>query len=163
MDTVLYVGDSFDIKQTVTESDKKIDAVQNGMIALNALSDRANKYSAVIIEDQLPLMDPSNLIKQLEHYSKTPVIAIIRSDKRRAEILANFENGLSGWFEPKGSSVEHFNELLNSCSTFISFSRGLSKNQRLQTRCRKFIRCCFRSRKKMLLPYYMAKAVLEKI
>ena len=132
MDTVLYVGDSFDIKQTVTESDKKIDAVQNGMIALNALSDRANKYSAVIIEDQLPLMDPSNLIKQLEHYSKTPVIAIIRSDKRRAEILANFENGLSGWFEPKGSSVEHFNELLNSCSTFISFSRGLSKNQRLQ-------------------------------
>ena len=132
MDTVLYVGDSFDIKQTVAESDKKIDAVQNGMIALNALSDRANKYSAVIIEDQLPLMDPSNLIKQLEHYSKTPVIAIIRSDKRRAEILANFENGLSGWFEPKGSSVEHFNELLNSCSTFISFSRGLSKNQRLQ-------------------------------
>ena len=87
MDTVLYVGDSFDIKQTVAESDKKIDAVQNGMIALNALSDRANKYSAVIIEDQLPLMDPSNLIKQLEHYSKTPVIAIIRSDKRRAEIL----------------------------------------------------------------------------
>ena len=132
MDTVLYVGDSFDIKQTVAESDKKIDAVQNGMIALNALSDRGNKYSAVIIEDQLPLMDPSNLIKQLEHYSKTPVIAIIRSDKRRAEILANFENGLSGWFEPKGSSVEHFNELLNSCSTFISFSRGLSKNQRLQ-------------------------------
>ena len=132
MDTVLYVGDSFDINQTVAESDKKIDAVQNGMIALNALSDRANKYSAVIIEDQLPLMDPSNLIKQLEHYSKTPVIAIIRSDKRRSEILADFENGLSGWFEPKGSSVEHFNELLNSCSTFISFSRGLSKNQRLQ-------------------------------
>ena len=132
MDTVLYVGDSFDIKQTVAESDKKIDAVQNGMIALNALSDRGNKYSAVIIEDQLPLMDPSNLIKQLEHYSKTPVIAIIRSDKRRSEILADFENGLSGWFEPKGSSVEHFNELLNSCSTFISFSRGLSKNQRLQ-------------------------------
>ena len=132
MDTVLYVGDSFDIKQTVAESDKKIDAVQNGMIALNALSDRANKYSAVIIEDQLPLMDPSNLIKQLEHYSKTPVIAIIRSDKRRSEILADFENGLSGWIEPKGSSVEHFNDLLNSCSTFISFSRGLSKNQRLQ-------------------------------
>ena len=122
MDTVLYVGDSFDIKQTVAESDKKIDAVQNGMIALNALSDRANKYSAVIIEDQLPLMDPSNLIKQLEHYSKTPVIAIIRSDKRRSEILADFENGLSGWFEPKGSSVEHFNELLNSCSTFITYA-----------------------------------------
>jgi len=102
------------------------------MIALNALSDSENKYSAVIIEDQLPLMDPSNLIKQLEHYSKTPIIAIVRSDKRRSEILTDFDNGLSGWFEPKGSSVEHFNDLLDSCYTFINFSRALNKNQRLQ-------------------------------
>ena len=102
------------------------------MIALNALSDSENRYSAVIIEDQLPLMDPSNLIKQLEHYSKTPIIAIVRSDKRRSEILTDFENGLSGWFEPKGSSVEHFNDLLDSCYTFINFSRSLNKNQRLQ-------------------------------
>jgi len=132
MDTILYVGDSFDIKQILTSSDKKIDAVQNGMIAMNALSDSANKYGAVLIEDQLPLMDPSNLIKQLEHYSKTPIIAIVRSDKRRQEILADFENGLSGWFEPKASSVEHFNALLDNCSTFIGFSRGLSKDQRIQ-------------------------------
>ena len=132
MDPILYVGDSFDIKQVLNESGKKIDAVQNGMIALNALSDSENKYSAVIIEDQLPLMDPSNLIKQLEHYSKTPIIAIVRSDKRRSEILTDFDNGLSGWFEPKGSSVEHFNDLLDSCYTFINFSRALNKNQRLQ-------------------------------
>ena len=132
MDTILYVGDSYDIKQMLMESDKKIDAVQNGMIALNALSDSENKYSAVIIEDQLPLMDPSNLIKQLEHYSKTPIIAIVRSDKRRTEILTDFDNGLSGWFEPKGSSVEHFNELLENCGTFIGFSRALNKNHRLQ-------------------------------
>ena len=132
MDTILYVGDSYDVKQVLSESNRNIDAVQNGMIALNALSDSANKYSAVIIEDQLPLMDPSNLIKQLEHYSKTPVIAIVRSDKRRTEILTDFDNGLSGWFEPKGSSVEHFEQLLDSCSTFINFSRGLSKNHRFQ-------------------------------
>ena len=131
-DPILYVGDSLDIKQILNESSKQIDAVQNGMIALNALSDSANKYSAVIIEDQLPLMDPSNLIKQLEHYSKTPIIAIVRSDKRRSEILNDFENGLSGWFEPKRSSIEHFNDLLNSCNTFINFSRGLNKNHRLQ-------------------------------
>ena len=131
-DPILYVGDSLDIKQIINESSKKIDAVQNGMIALNALSDSANKYSAVIIEDQLPLMDPSNLIKQLEHYSKTPIIAIVRSDKRRSEILNDFENGLSGWFEPKRSSIEHFNDLLDSCNTFINFSRGLNKNHRLQ-------------------------------
>ncbi len=132
MDPILYVGDSFDIKQVLNESDKKIDAVQNGMIALNALSDSENKFSAVIIEDQLPLMDPSNLIKQLEHYSKTPIIAIVRSDKRRSEILTDFDNGLSGWFEPKGSSVEHFKDLLDSCDTFINFSRALNKNQQLQ-------------------------------
>ena len=132
MDTILYVGDSYDVKEVLSVSNRRIDAVQNGMIALNALSDSANKYSAVIIEDQLPLMDPSNLIKQLEHYSKTPVIAIVRSDKRREEILTDFENGLSGWFEPRGSSIEHFNELLDSCSTFINFSRGLGKNHRLQ-------------------------------
>tara|TARA_B100000424_G_scaffold255138_1_gene233826 strand:- start:2075 stop:3514 length:1440 start_codon:yes stop_codon:yes gene_type:complete len=132
MDTILYVGDSYDVKEVMSGSNRRIDAVQNGMIALNALSDSANKYSAVIIEDQLPLMDPSNLIKQLEHYSKTPVIAIVRSDKRREEILTDFQNGLSGWFEPKGSSEEHFNQLLDSCGTFINFSRALSKNQRLQ-------------------------------
>ena len=131
-DPILYVGDSIDIKQILNESGKKIDTVQNGMIALNALADSENRYSAVIIEDQLPLMDPSNLIKQLEHYSKTPIIAIVRSDKRRSEILTDFDNGLSGWFEPKGSSVEHFNELIDSCSTFINFSRGLNKNQRRQ-------------------------------
>ena len=132
MDPVLYVGDSYDIKQILNDSGKDIDAVQNGMIALNALSDIENRYSAVIIEDQLPLMDPSNLIKQLEHYSKTPIIAIVRSDKRRSEILKDFDNGLSGWFEPKGSSLEHLNDLIDSCSTFINFSRGLSKNHRSQ-------------------------------
>ena len=132
MDPVLYVGDSYDIKQILNDSGKDIDAVQNGMIALNALSDIENRYSAVIIEDQLPLMDPSNLIKQLEHYSKTPIIAIVRSDKRRSEILKDFDNGLSGWFEPKGSSLEHLNDLIDSCSTFINFSRGLNKNHRSQ-------------------------------
>ena len=49
MDPILYVGDSFDIKQVLNESGKKIDAVQNGMIALNALSDSENRYSAVIL------------------------------------------------------------------------------------------------------------------
>ncbi len=132
MDPILYVGDSYDIKQILNDSNKNIDAVQNGMIALNALSDSENRYSAVIIEDQLPLMDPSNLIKQLEHYSKTPIIAIVRSDKRRSEILTDFENGLSGWFDPKNSSIEHFNDLINSCNTFINFSRSLNKNHRSQ-------------------------------
>ena len=31
IDPILYVGDSIDIKQILNESDKKIDAVQNGI------------------------------------------------------------------------------------------------------------------------------------
>ena len=43
MDTILYVGDSYDVKEVMSGSNRRIDAVQNGMIALNALSDSANK------------------------------------------------------------------------------------------------------------------------
>ena len=68
MDTILYVGDSQDIKELLYESGRKIDPVQNGMIALNAVSESQNRYQAVIIENDLPLMDPSNLIKQIKHY-----------------------------------------------------------------------------------------------
>ena len=59
MDTILYVGDSHDIKNLVYESGRKIDPVQNGMIALNAIAESRNLYQAVIIENDLPLMDPS--------------------------------------------------------------------------------------------------------
>ena len=59
MDTILYVGDSHDIKSLVYESGRKIDPVQNGMIALNAIAESRNLYQAVIIENDLPLMDPS--------------------------------------------------------------------------------------------------------
>ena len=46
IDPILYVGDSLDIKQILNESSKKIDAVQNGMIALNALSDSCLLYTS---------------------------------------------------------------------------------------------------------------------
>ena len=50
MDTILYVGDSQDIKELLYGSGRKIDPVQNGMIALNAVSESQNRYQAVIIE-----------------------------------------------------------------------------------------------------------------
>ena len=46
MDTILYVGDSYDVKEVLSGSDRRIDAVQNGMIALNALSDSCLLYTS---------------------------------------------------------------------------------------------------------------------
>ena len=132
MDTVLYVGDSNDIKELIYESGRKIDPVQNGMIALNAVSESHNRYQAVIIENELPLMDPSALIKQIRHYSTIPMITVIRSDKRRSEILHDFQAGLLGWFEPKKSSIENFNRLLENCAGFNQFTNGLNKPQKSQ-------------------------------
>ena len=132
MDTILYVGDSHDIKELLYESGRKIDPVQNGMIALNAVSESQNRYQAVIIENDLPLMDPSNLIKQIKHYTKIPMITVVRTDKRRNEILHDFQAGLSGWFEPNKSSIENFNMLLENCAGFHQFTNGLSKTQRSQ-------------------------------
>ena len=132
MDTILYVGDSQDIKELLYESGRKIDPVQNGMIALNAVSESQNRYQAVIIENDLPLMDPSNLIKQIKHYTKIPMITVVRTDKRRNEILHDFQAGLSGWFEPNKSSIENFNMLLENCAGFHQFTNGLSKTQRSQ-------------------------------
>ena len=132
MDTILYVGDSQDIKELLYESGRKIDPVQNGMIALNAVSESQNRYQAVIIENDLPLMDPSNLIKQIKHYTKIPMITVVRTDKRRNEILHDFQAGLSGWFEPNKSSIENFNMLLENCAGFHQFTNGLNKTQRSQ-------------------------------
>ena len=132
MDTILYVGDFHDIKELVYGSGRKIDPVQNGMIALNAVSESHNRYQAVIIENDLPLMDPSNLIKQIKHYTKIPMITVVRTDKRRNELLHDFQAGLSGWFEPNKSSIVNFNMLLDNCSGFHQFINGLSKTQRAQ-------------------------------
>ena len=61
MDTILYVGDSQDIKELLYGSGRKIDPVQNGMIALSAV--QTGNFDAIVIEDQLPLMTPTRLLQ----------------------------------------------------------------------------------------------------
>ena len=60
------------------------------------------------------------------------MITVVRTDKRRNELLHDFHAGLSGWFEPNKSSIENFNMLLDNCSGFHQFINGLSKTQRAQ-------------------------------
>lgn len=128
MNNILYVGNNKDVKQLINNSNYKIDTVQNGMIALNAVSENRSNYKCIIIEDQLPLMNPSDLIKQLENYTKTPIVAVIRSENRKNETLEDFNNGLLAWFEPKDCDSSHFNRLLDNCSSFQNFSKSLIKN-----------------------------------
>ena len=52
-----------------------LDYVQNGMIALSAV--QTGSFDAVIIEDQLPLMTPSRLIKELVSVDPNLSLAVI--------------------------------------------------------------------------------------
>ena len=63
MINVLYVGGD-NISLLNGSSDQvNIDYVQNGMIALTAV--QTSDFDAVIVEDKLPLMTPSRLIREL--------------------------------------------------------------------------------------------------
>jgi len=100
MINILYVGgDKRSIPQ-LAGTNANVDYVQNGMIALSAI--QTQNFDAVIIEDRLPLMTPRRLIDEfISMKLGTPVISVVRSNERRAQILDEFEHGLFGWFEPE--------------------------------------------------------------
>ena len=109
------------------ETGRTVDSVQNGMIAMNALS--SNPYCAVVIEDQLPLISPSRLISELKNHSQVPVICLLRDNERRNQLLDDFKIGLFGWFEPKNSSVDKLEKLIGNAADFQKFVQGLPKGQ----------------------------------
>ena len=99
MDTILYVGDSHDIKELLYGSGRKIDPVQNGMIALSAV--QTGNFDTIVIEDQLPLMTPTRLLQELLSVNREiPVISVVRTNERRKDLLENFGQGLFSYFEP---------------------------------------------------------------
>ena len=120
MDTILYVGDSQDIKELLYESGRKIDPVQNGMIALSAI--QTQDFDAVIIEDQLPLMTPTRLIDEFISLKMgIPVISVVRSNERQNQILDDFGHGLFGWFEPDHINTDELISLLSTAKKFHNF------------------------------------------
>ena len=108
---VLLVGGNKQGIPQLSGTDIHIDYVQNGMIALSAA--QTQDFDIIIIEDQLPLMTPMRLIKELISIDSTvPVIGITRSEEASINLLNNFGVGLFGCIDPESYSNEEVLKLL---------------------------------------------------
>ena len=123
---VLYVGGSNNLIPDIPDSEIKIDHVQNGMIALSAI--QTQSFDAVIIENSLPLMKPTRLIKEFQSLKlDIPVICIVRDESRRLQILDEVGIGIFGWYEPDNSSIEFFIDLIKSSKKYHDFLKEVPK------------------------------------
>ena len=105
MINVLYVGGKEVSIPQLSGMDVHLDYVQNGMIALSAV--QTGGFDAIVLEDQLPLMTPTRLIKELmEVDPNIPIISIVRSRDRKRDLLGDFGLGLFNYFEPEENSGE---------------------------------------------------------
>ncbi|MDC3166260.1 sigma-54 dependent transcriptional regulator [Candidatus Marinimicrobia bacterium] len=126
MINALYVNGNKSSLPGAKEKGINLDHVQNGMIAISAV--QSGDFDAVIIEDELPLMTPSRLIKELFKTNRAiPIVTLVRSEKRRKTILDDVGMGLFGYFEPEFSSVDHLLNLLKSAKRFHEFKKQAPK------------------------------------
>ena len=126
MMNVLYVGGKETNISQLTEMNVNLDYVQNGMIALSAV--QTGSFDAVIIEDQLPLMTPSRLLKELTAVDpNTPVISVVRGRERRKDLLNDFGLGLFSYFEPHENSGEEIFAILDSAKQFKNFKKEVPR------------------------------------
>ncbi len=124
MAKILHVGGSQKSFPELSPFGHSVDTVQNGMIALSALS--THHYDVVVIEDELPLLNPAKLIFEINALSgRFPIIALIRKDERRNEIITDFDHDLFGWFEPKVGTPEQLSKLIDSAHEYHQFLDGL--------------------------------------
>ena len=122
MISVLYVGGKEMSIPQLSGMNVHLDYVQNGMIALSAV--QTGDFDAVIIEDQLPLMLPSRLIKELVSAKPgIPVISVVRGNERKKELLDDFGLGLFSYFEPEQHSGDEHVAMLNSAKRFQDFKK----------------------------------------
>ena len=122
MISVLYVGGKEVSLPQLSGMNVHLDYVQNGMIALSAV--QTGGFDAVIIEDQLPLMDPSRLIKELVNAKPgIPVISVVRGNERKKDLLDDFGLGLFSYFEPDQHSGDELFAMLNSAKRFQDFKK----------------------------------------
>ena len=129
MSKVLYVGGQIKNIPMLVNTDYQVEYVQNGLIAINAV--QTQEYTAVILEDQLPLMSVQRLTSELLSMDKTtPVISFIRSEERREQFLDDFGHGLFGWCEPEKCSSEELVTLLNEAHRFHDFFQRLSNRDK---------------------------------
>ena len=126
MISVLYVGGKEMSISQLSGMNVHLDYVQNGMIALSAV--QTGDFDAVIIEDQLPLMVPSRLIKELVSAKPgIPVISVVRGNERKKELLDDFGLGLFSYFEPDKHSGDELFAMLNSAKRFQDFKKEVPR------------------------------------
>jgi|TARA_Y100000294_G_scaffold177042_1_gene201202 two-component system response regulator HydG len=133
MPNIIYVSGYQKEFPELLSTGKKIDWVQNGMIAISAV--QANPTNIVIIEDSLPLMTPRRLIQELVALQPNlPIISVIRSEERRREIMNDFSLGGFGWFEPGLDHGSKLHNLLDYAINFYQFYQELKpRNQKDMT------------------------------
>jgi DNA-binding NtrC family response regulator len=118
--SVLFVGGKEKIIPQFKNLPVKVDYVQNGMIALNAL--QTSSYESVIIANKLPMLTPSRLVQEIRKINLyIPIFCFIADDKRRSEILNDFENGMTFYFEPEAQTAEDLLELVLLGKQYIDF------------------------------------------
>ena len=92
------------------------------MIALSAV--QTSDFDAVIIENELPLMTPNRLIKELTQTGVgMPVIKLIRSDERRKGLLDDYEAGLFATMSQGWRMVTNSLILLHQLNDFMILKR----------------------------------------
>ena len=134
MAKILYVsGYQKEFPELNSIGSKNIDKVQNGMIALSAI--QSSDLDALIVEDNLPLMTPTRLIKEIVSIQPhLPIISVIRSEERRNQILDDFTLGIFGWYEPEHYNESELNNLLDQAINFHQFIKDLPpRNQKDMT------------------------------
>ena len=120
MISVLFVGGKEKVIPQFKNLPVKVDYVQNGMIALNAL--QTSSYESVIIANKLPMLTPSRLVQEVRKINLyIPIFCFISNDKRRSEILKDFENGMTFYFEPEAQTAEDLLELVLLGKQYIDF------------------------------------------
>ena len=120
MISVLFVGGKEKIIPQFKNLPVKVDYVQNGMIALNAL--QTSSYESVIIANKLPMLTPSRLVQEIRKINLyIPIFCFISDDKRRSEILNDFENGMTFYFEPEAQTADDLLELVLLGKQYIDF------------------------------------------
>ena len=130
---ILFVGGSKKDVSILNELPLNVDQVQNGMIALSALN--TEHYDGVIIHDNLPLLSPDRLIKEIRELDKfIPIFTSIISDDRRSDILKDLQQGATFYFEPETQDPNQLLELILMGKQYYDFIAELSElNRRFYT------------------------------
>ena len=126
---ILFVGGNRKDVSAIKDLPIELDHVQNGMIALSALN--SEYYDGVVIHDNLPLLTPSRLVREIRAVNKhIPIYTLIKSGERRAEILSDLANGATFYFEPDSQSLDLLLEMILMGKQYYDFMAELSEVER---------------------------------